>query len=199
MVLRDHIGDPDPSTRREHPEHLSEHFRLVDAEVDHTVADDHVDRTGRQRNVLDGALHELDVAGPGLGGVGAGQVQHLLGHVDPIDVAGRTDPLGRQQHVDAAARTQVQHSLASAQLGDGCRVPTAETGRDSGHRQPVTVKLAIERAAEPFVALQRRRTAARRSTVFHRHRGGGIAVPHLLAQGGLGVLGHRSSSMARID
>ena len=45
-----------------HPEHFREHGRLVCGQIDHAVGDHDVDRGIGQRNVLDGALHELDVA-----------------------------------------------------------------------------------------------------------------------------------------
>ena len=50
----------------------------------------------------------------GLGGVGAGQVEHLVGHVDAVREAGGADAAGRQQHVDATARAEVEHPLALA-------------------------------------------------------------------------------------
>ena len=80
-----------------------EHGRLVGRQVDDAVADDDVDRLGRQRERLDVALEELDVRGAGLGGVRLGQRQHLVGHVEAEGAAGRPDPLGREQDVDATA------------------------------------------------------------------------------------------------
>ena len=79
--------------------------------------------------VLDAAVEELDVGGAGLGGVAAGEVEHLVGHVEPVGEAGRADPLGGQQHVDAAARAEVEHGLAGVEVGDGGRVAAAEAGQ----------------------------------------------------------------------
>jgi hypothetical protein len=62
----------------------------------------------------------------GLRRVGAGQGQHLLGHVDAVRMAGRPDPAGGEQDVDPTAGTRVQHPLTLAQAGDGDRVATAE-------------------------------------------------------------------------
>src|SRR4029077_6825184 len=84
VVFGHHIADADPATTAEHPEHLSDHLRLVDRQVDHAVADHHVHRLIRQRDGFDGALEELDVAGAGLGGVGPGKIEHLVGHVDAV-------------------------------------------------------------------------------------------------------------------
>ena len=85
------------------------------------------------------AFEELDVGGAGLGGVAAGEVEHLGGHVEPVDVAGRADPLGRQQHVDAAAGAEVEHGLAGVEVGDGGRVAAAEAGQRGGVGQVAEV------------------------------------------------------------
>ena len=71
------------------------------------------------------AVEELDVRRAGLGGVAAGQLEHLDGGVEPVGEPGRADPAGRQQHVDAAAGAEVQHGLAGLQVGDGDRVAAA--------------------------------------------------------------------------
>jgi hypothetical protein len=73
LVLGHHIGDPDPAARLEHAEGLSEHGRLVGREVDHTVGDHDVHGPSWERDGLDLALEELDVAGAGFAGVAAGR------------------------------------------------------------------------------------------------------------------------------
>ena len=78
-----------------------------------------------ERDLLDRAVEELDVGRAGLGGVAAGQLEHLDGGVEPVGEPGRADPAGRQQHVDAAAGAEVQHGLAGMQVGDGDRVAAA--------------------------------------------------------------------------
>ena len=47
-------------------------------------------------------------------------------HVEPVGEAGRTDSLGRQQHVDPAARTEIEHGLALVEVGDGDRIPAPD-------------------------------------------------------------------------
>ncbi len=56
-------------------------------EVDDTVGDDHVDRLRWRWDVFDLTLEELDVVGTGFGGVPACQVEHLVGHVQPVGLA----------------------------------------------------------------------------------------------------------------
>ena len=60
-ILGDDVADPDPPTRPEHPRDLGQHLRLVDREVDHAVRDHDIDRVGRQRDLLDHALEQMDV------------------------------------------------------------------------------------------------------------------------------------------
>ena len=80
------------------------------------------------------ALEELDVRGAGLGRVPLGEREHLVGHVEADGAAGRPDALRRQEHVDAAARTEVEDALAFVELGDRDRVAAAERGEDGGLR-----------------------------------------------------------------
>ena len=92
--------------------------------------------------------HELDVRGAGLGGVALGEGEHLVGHVEADRAAGRTDPLGRQQHVDAAARAEVEDALAFVELRDGDRVAAAERGEDGRIGQLVALERGVELAAD---------------------------------------------------
>ena len=98
----------------QHTRDLAEDRGLVRREVDDAVADDDVDRGVAERDRFDPALAELDVRRAGLGRVVARELQHLVGHVEPVGEPGRADPRGRQQHVDSAAGTQVQDDLAGA-------------------------------------------------------------------------------------
>ena len=80
-VLGDDIGNADPAAGHQDPEHLGEHCGLVGGQVDHAVGDHHIDGRVGEREVLDLALAELDVGSPRLGGVGAGEGEHVIGHV----------------------------------------------------------------------------------------------------------------------
>jgi len=200
VVFGDDVGDPDPTTRCEHPEHFGEHRGLVGRQVDHAVGDDDIHRGIGQRNVLDGARAELHIARTGLGGVCPGQGEHLLGHVHAVGEAGVPDPAGGQQHVDAPTRTQIQHPLPPAQLGHRHGVAAAQTRGDrlSGQLPLLTGRVqggserGVHRAASAAtrgVGLDRRQGAAlvgidHRQDVppggTHRGRRGGVARPDLL-------------------
>ena len=110
------VGDREAAAGLEHAEGFAQHAILVGREIDHAVGDDHVDGVVGQRDVLDLALQELDVLDAGLALILSRQRQHLVGHVEAVGLARRTDAPGRQQHVDAAARAEVEHGLAGFQL-----------------------------------------------------------------------------------
>ena len=150
-VLGDDVGDADPAARPEDAGDLGEDGALVGGEVDDAVADDDVDRLGRQRDRLDVALEELDVGGAGLGGVALGEREHLVGHVEAEGAAGRADPLRRQQDVDPAARAEVEDPLALVEVGDGGRVAAAE-GRQDGRVRAARRARAPSTGPAPMVS-----------------------------------------------
>ena len=85
----------------------------------------------------------------------AGELEHLVGHVEAVGLAGRADAPGGEQDVDAAAGAEVEDGLALVQLGDRGRVAAAERGELGGVGQGVAVVGAVE-------AGRRRPRAARR-------------------------------------
>ncbi len=90
-------------------------------------------------------LRNSTLSSAGLALVLARERQHLVGHVEAVGLAGRPDAPGREQHVDAAARAEVEHRLAGAELGQRRRVAAAERGRDRRRREPA-VSLAVYRS-----------------------------------------------------
>ena len=94
-----------------------------------------------QRDRLDLAAEEHRVLRAGLARVGAGQVQHLLGHVQAVRLPGRADPAGRQQHVDAAAGAQVQHRLPGMQVRHRDGITAAEAGPHRAAGQAASVRI----------------------------------------------------------
>ncbi len=118
-VVSDHVADADATTGPQHAGDLSEDGRLVRRQVDDAVADDDVDRRRRERDRFDPALAELDVRGARLGGVAAGQLEHLVGHVEAVREAGRA----RRARRTAARR---------------CRRPTRGPGRSRPARSSAT-------------------------------------------------------------
>jgi len=75
------------------------------------------------------AFDEFDVGGTGSHGVGPGEVEHLVGHVQAEGAAGEPDAACRQQHVDATAGTQIENSLALLEFCHGDGVAAAKTGQ----------------------------------------------------------------------
>jgi hypothetical protein len=128
VVVGDDVGDAQAAAGAQDAEGLGEHGGLVDGEVDDAVGDHDVDGVAGQRDGLDVALEELDVGGAGLGRVGQGEREHLVGHVQAVGLAGRADAAGGEQDVDAAAGAQVEHPLILTQLCDGDGVAAAERG-----------------------------------------------------------------------
>ena len=115
------------STASLSPDRLITQFEMID-----------VDRVVGQRDRLDRALQELDVGRAGLALVVARERQHLVGHVEPVGLAGRPDALRRQQHVDAAARARGRARSGPARARaarSGCRSRATPTPRRPGGRR----------------------------------------------------------------
>ncbi len=76
--------------------------------------------------VLDLAEAELDVGEAVFGSVAAGAIEHVGRHVDADDPARRTDPLRRQEAVEAGPRAEVDDHVAFLERGEGERIAAAE-------------------------------------------------------------------------
>jgi hypothetical protein len=100
----DHVRDGEAAARLEDAGGFADHAALVRREVDDAVGDHDVDARVRERDVFDVALEPVHVLDPGLGLVRAGELEHLVGHVQAVRRAGGTDAAGGQQDVDTAAR-----------------------------------------------------------------------------------------------
>jgi hypothetical protein len=110
-------------------------------------------------------VQELRVLRARGGGVRASQRDHLRGGVQPVGPPAGADAAGGQQHVDAAARAQVQNGLVRPQSGDRHRVAAAQAGAHRGLGQAAGVRIAGR--AEPALGERAR-----------------VAVGDLLASGG---------------
>ena len=98
--------------------------------------------------LLDLALEELDVLDAGLLLVLAREREHLVGHVEPIGLAGGADAAGRQEHVDPAATAEVEHDLTREQVGERRRVAAAEAGEHRSGRKVAGLIDAVEAAGD---------------------------------------------------
>src|SRR5207244_2746983 len=120
-VLRQFLVDDDvrnlnPAAGLEHPVDLPHDRHLVWAEVDHSIADDHVYRRLIDRERLSEALAEFDVGDPCFLGAGGGLLQHRRGHVDGDYTARLTDLTGCDQAVEPRPAADIEHSLAGHPL-----------------------------------------------------------------------------------
>ena len=143
---------------------------------------------GGQRDLLDHALQEVHVRHARLARVLLREREHLVGHVEPVGSAGRPDALGREDHVDPAARAEVEHGLALVQLGDRGRVAAAERRQHRRIGELAALLGVVERLAElrrVALAVSAARTAAAAATagaLGDRARGLRVAAAHLFAQ-----------------
>jgi hypothetical protein len=75
-----------------------------------------------------------------------GERQHLVGHVQAEGAARRPHASGGEQHVDAAARAQIEDPLAFVKLGHGDWVAAAERCHDGGVGKLVALERRVEAA-----------------------------------------------------
>ena len=108
----DDVGDRQPTSRPQDSEYFAEHPILVDRQVDDAVGDDDINGLVGERDALDLPLEELHVRGPGLASVASGQLQHLIGHVQPVDMAAQAHPLSAEKYISTPTRPQVQDGFA---------------------------------------------------------------------------------------
>jgi hypothetical protein len=94
---------------------------------------------------------EVGVGHARLRGVPPCQSEHFLGHVEAIGDPGGADAARGEQHVDAAARAEVEDRLALAELRDGDRVATAEAGESGRLGQLASLGVVVQSGAEPLV------------------------------------------------
>ena len=79
----------------------------------------------------------------------AGELEHLVGHVEPDRLAGGRDAAGGDQHVGAGARAEIEHGLAvvqSSATAVGTPQPSEAFTASSGTL--LAACLVVERGAE---------------------------------------------------
>ena len=160
-ILGDDVGDADPAAGLEHARDLGQDGRLVGREVHDAVRDHDVDRFGRQRDVLDQALEEVDVRRARLPRVSLREREHLVGHVQAVDGSRGPDPLRGEEDVDASTGAEVEDGLALVELGDGQRIAAPRLARDGVGRKARSFVLLVEALAE-----ERRRLVAAAADPF---------------------------------
>ena len=122
----DHVGDREASAGLQHAGDFSEHLALVGREVDHAIRDHDIDGPVGQRNVLDVALDELDVADTGRGCIRARKLQHLVRHVEANRLARSVQLAGPRS---ARRRRHPSRDRAPSHHRGGPRPPSARRTR----------------------------------------------------------------------
>jgi hypothetical protein len=103
----------------------------------------------------------------------------------PYALAGRSHALGGEQHIDAAAGSEIEHGLPFMKVGDHQRVAASEAGEDRfvGELAPLgdVVELLTQTllrvATTGFLV-----PVVRRVALPDRLRGGGVAIADLFAE-----------------
>src|SRR5581483_5558995 len=144
VAAHDDVGYREAPSRLQDAEGFAKNAALVGGEIDHAVRDDDVDGLIRKGNRFDLALEELDVRRACFGRVPPRELQHVAGHVESVGLPLRTDAARRQQHVDASARSEIEHRLARLQLGERSRIAAAERGEHRRFRHDALLRVAIE-------------------------------------------------------
>ena len=88
------------------------------------------------------------------------QLEHFVGHVHAVGLARRADPSGREQHVDATARAEVEHRFARSQVSERYWVGAADAGRQRFGREAVELALVVACCAVNLVAIRPKSPAA---------------------------------------
>jgi hypothetical protein len=121
------------------------------------------------RGMLSMAFQEFDVLRAGLALVFVGQREHFVGHVEAVGFAGWPHAPGGEQHVDAAARAQIKHSFAGAQLREGRWVPASERGQHRLFGNLLGLRLVVEIRGDRIAGKSagRRHSAATAAATFN--------------------------------
>ena len=143
-AAHDHVRDGKPSAGTQNAERLAQDAAFVRRKIDHAIRDHNVNRSFRQRNVLDLSFEVLHILRAGLPLVFARQREHFVRHVQAISFARRPDPLRRKQNINASARAQIEHVLSRRQLGESGRIAAAQGRRDCLLRQAGRFARAVE-------------------------------------------------------
>ena len=121
---------------------------FVAGKVDHAVGDHHVNRVVGEGYRFDLPLQEFDVLDTGFLLVAASEFEHLVGHVEAEGLAGRADPPGREQDVDAATGSEIENGLTFFEISDGSRISAAERGELYSFGQFASVAFFVEVRSE---------------------------------------------------
>lgn len=180
-----HIRDGKPAAGFEHSPNLAEGPILVGHQVQHAIADDHVDRAVIDRQGLDFALAELDVSQATLFRIATGLGEHGVGHVHANHQAGRPDLAGREEAVEPGPAAEIEHGFARLNRGDRLRVAAGQAEiRPFRQRRQLGRRIA-EADRQPFGVVGA--AAERAAAGFARGHLGVLLLDHHLEAFGVGA------------
>jgi hypothetical protein len=110
---------------------------FVGTQVDDAVGDDGIGPPAFDGHRFRQPFAELDMADLELHSGRSCLVEHLAGHVDPDDLAGRSDLTGGDERVESGTRADVDYPFARIETSQGERVA------DPGERLDGTVRQCI--------------------------------------------------------
>jgi len=153
------IGDSETATGLEDAEGFAEDAILVRGKVDDTVRNDDVNRVVGEGDVLDFAFEELDVGDAGLALILAGEGEHVVGHVEAIGFPGWANAPCGEEHIDTAARAEIEHDFTRCELDQRGGIAAAERSKHCLLRDEPLFIGAVE-VGRDGVATAKRRIAA---------------------------------------
>ena len=169
------IGYGESAAGFQNAESLAQNFILVGGKIDDAVGDDDVDRVVGQRNVFNFAFQKFDVFNARFALVFVGESQHLVGHVESIGFAGGADAPGGEQHVDAAARAEIENGFARLQFRERRRIAAAERGQQRFFRDLASLGGVVKISGDGIAATGRSARAAA-GTASCLHAQGSFAI-----------------------
>src|SRR5262249_20892047 len=129
-------------------------------------------------DLFDFAFQEFDVADARLALVLARERQHVVRHVEAVDLAGRADAPRREEDVEAAARAEVEHRFTLAQVDERRRIAAAERGVCRLRRYVAALAVRVQAGRDRIAAGRAAAAAALRG----RARGGAVFLLNRLLQ-----------------
>ena len=143
----DDVGYLEAAAGLEHPPDPLHHHHFIRAEVDHGVADDHINGLIVYRQLLGEAPAAVDVIEAELSGAGSGLLQHGGGHVYSDDASAGADLAGGDESIEAGAAADVEDGLAGAQVAEGEGVAGTGKGVDGALGKRVYESLVVAQHA----------------------------------------------------
>src|SRR5206468_6421992 len=162
----DDVRDDESSAWLEDPERLCKYGRLVGAQIDDAVTQDHVGLCVGEGESFDWREDERSV--PDIVRCRRGRCarNHRRSHVDPGGASSRTDKAAGQEHVDSAAASQVDDGLARPESRVSHRISTSKPEHRFGWDSRELRRRISDRTARVVLA---RSAAGRRDRVALTH------------------------------